>query len=144
MERLRLVQGAQGRIEKRRSDRRRIVVPGQIIWKDSRGTTRVAPVRTKDVSEYGVSVDCLGGLPIPQYRLVYLQLDREARDRTDLPEVLRKPGVFSAVFRVGECLQATGAPSGYALRLLVEPKPQAQPAAAEAALARPAGRILSA
>jgi hypothetical protein len=29
--------------------------------------------------------------------------------------------VLSAVFRVGECQQATGAPRDYALRLLVEP-----------------------
>ena len=30
--------------------------------------------------------------------------------------------VLSAVFRVGECSQRTGAPTEYALRLLVEPK----------------------
>jgi hypothetical protein len=37
--------------------------------------------------------------------------------------------VLSAIFRVGEDNQATGAPSEYALRLLVEPARQAQPAA---------------
>jgi hypothetical protein len=47
-----------------------------------------------------VSVDCLGGTPIPQYRLVYFQVDREARNRPDLPLALRKSSVLSAVFRV--------------------------------------------
>ena len=68
-----------------------------------------------------VSVECLGGLPIPQFRLVYFQVDREERNRPELPEVLRKASVLSAVFRVGECVQSTGAPGDYALRLLVEP-----------------------
>lgn len=120
-QRLRLVQGGHTRIEKRAAERRRVAVPGQIVWKDARGTTRMAPVRTRDVSEYGVSVECLGGLPIPQFRLVYFQVDREERNRPELPEVLRKASVLSAVFRVGECVQSTGAPGDYALRLLVEP-----------------------
>ena len=59
--------------------------------------------------------------PIPLYRLVYFQIDRDARHRPDLPEALRKPNVLSAVFRVGPYSQTTGAPSEYALRLLVEP-----------------------
>jgi hypothetical protein len=121
-QRLRLVQGGQTRIDKRAAERRRVAVPGQIVWKDARGTTRMAPVRTRDVSEQGVSVECLGGMPIPQFRLVYFQVDREERHRADLPEPLRRPSVLSAVFRVGDCLQATGAPGDYALRLLVEPQ----------------------
>ena len=120
--RLRLVQGGQMRTDKRASERQRLAVPGQIVWKDARGTTRMAAVVTRDVSESGVSVDCLGGMPIPLFRLVYFQLDREARNRMDLPPVLRKSSVLSAVFRVGPCRQATGAPSEYALRLLVEPE----------------------
>jgi hypothetical protein len=103
------------------AERRRLAVPGQIVWKDARGTTRMAPVVTRDVSEYGVSVECLGGIPIPLYRLVYFQIDREARNRPDLPPSLRKSNVLSAVFRVGPCQQSTGAPSDYALRLMVEP-----------------------
>ena len=120
-QRLRLVQGGQGRVDKRAAERRRVSVAGQIVWKDARGTTRVAPVRTRDVSDSGVSVECLGGMPIPQFRMVYFQLDREERNRADLPTVLRRSSVLSAVFRVGECQQATGAPADYALRLLVEP-----------------------
>jgi hypothetical protein len=121
-QRLRLVQGGQGRSEKRAAERRRVAVPGQIVWKDARGTTRIASVVTRDVSEHGVSVECLSGTPIPLYRLVYFQIDRDARHSSDLPAALRKTSVLSAVFRVGACQQATGAPRDYALRLLVEPE----------------------
>ena len=96
-------------------------MPGQIVWKDARGATRMASVVTKDVSENGVRVECLGGVPIPLYRLVYFQLDRCMRERTELPPALRKSNVLSAIFRVGPASQATGAPTDYALRLLVEP-----------------------
>ena len=120
-QRLRLVQGTHTRSEKRASERRSLAVPGQIVWKDARGATRMASVVTKDVSENGVRVECLGGVPIPLYRLVYFQLDRCMRERMELPPALRKSNVLSAIFRVGPASQATGAPTDYALRLLVEP-----------------------
>lgn len=121
-QRLRLVQGGhQPRSEKRTSERRRLSVPGQIVWKDARGATKLTSVVTRDVSDHGVSVECLNGASIPLYRLVYFQVDREARHQPDLPEALKKPNVLSAVFRVGADNRATGAPSEYALRLLVEP-----------------------
>jgi|SRR6266545_3162762 len=123
-QRLRLVQGG-GRYEKRTEDRLRVAVPGQILWKDARGGTRMAAVVTRDVSAHGVSVECQGGTPIPLYRLVYFQLDRSARNRTDLPSQLRKSTVLSAIFRVGPYSDHTGAPTDYALRLLVEPERQA-------------------
>ena len=85
-------------------------------------------VITRDVSEHGVAVECLNGAAIPLYRLVYFQVDREARHKPDLPAALRKPNVLSAIFRVGVDNRATGAPSEYALRLLVEPARAAQPA----------------
>jgi len=122
-QRLRLVQGG-SRYEKRNEDRLRIAVPGQILWKDARGSTRMASVLTRDVSTHGVSVECQGGTPIPLYRLVYFQVDRGARNRTDLPASLRKSTVLSAVFRVGPFSDQTGAPTEYALRLLVEPQRQ--------------------
>jgi hypothetical protein len=121
-QRLRLVQGGQQpRGDKRTSERRRLEVPGQIVWKDAGGTTRFASVVTRDVSEHGVAVQCLNGTAIPRYRLVYFQIDREARNRPDLPAALRKPNVLSAIFRVGPYSEQTGSPSDYALRLLVEP-----------------------
>jgi hypothetical protein len=122
-QRLRLIQGG-GRYEKRHEDRHPIAVPGQILWKDARGATRMAAVVTRDVSAHGVSVDCLGGNPIPLYRMVYFQVDRAARNRTDLPAPLRKASVLSAIFRVGPISEATGAPAQYGLRLLVEPERQ--------------------
>ena len=121
-QRLRLVQGACARADKRAAERYLVNVPGQIVWKDAHGTTRMASVVTRDISEHGVRVDCLGGTPIPLYRLVYFQVERTSRSRPDLPEPLRKSTVLSAVFRVGPCSQATGAPTDYALRLLVEPE----------------------
>jgi hypothetical protein len=121
-QRLRLVQGGHPRSDRRASERRNIAVPGQIVWKDAKGTTRMAAVVTRDVSEHGVSVDCLGGMPIPLFRLVHFQVDREFRARLDLPGALRKTSVLAAVFRVGPCRQATGAPGEYALRMLVEPE----------------------
>jgi len=143
-QRLRLVQGGHGRSEKRVAERRRLQVPGQIIWKDARGTTRVASVMTRDVSDHGVSVECLSGTPIPQYRLVYFQVDREARHRADVPPALRKSSVLSAVFRVGACRQATGAPSDYALRLLVEPERKVTPTTTVSPIHIEAGRTLTA
>ncbi len=85
----------------------------------------MAAVVTRDVSAHGVSVECLGGTPIPLYRLVYFELDRTARNRHDLPAPLRKSSVLSAIFRVGPTSEVTGAPSEYGLRLLVEPQRQA-------------------
>ena len=126
-QRLRLVQGGHhARSDKRSCERRRLAVPGQIVWKDARGNTKLTSVVTRDVSEYGVSVECLNGAAIPLYRLVYFQVDRDARNHADLPSALKKPNVLSAVFRVGDDNQAIGGPSGYALRLLVEPARQAQ------------------
>jgi hypothetical protein len=100
------------------------LVPGQILWKDARGSTRMASVVTRDVSPHGVTVECQGGTPIPLYRMVYFEVDRAARNRADLPAVLRKSSVLSAIFRVGPVSEATGAPTEYGLRLLVDPQPQ--------------------
>lgn len=126
-QRLRLVQGGhQPRNDKRTSERRDLAVPGQIVWKDAKGNTKLTSVMTRNVSDNGVSVECLNGASIPLYRLVYFQIDREARHRPDVPDALRKPNVLSAIFRVGEDSRATGAPAEYALRLLVEPVRAAQ------------------
>ena len=130
-QKLRLVQATTTAtaVEKRSATRRQLAVPGQIVWKDARGTTRMASVVTRDVSETGVSVECLQGPAIPLYRIVYFQVDRSARTRKDLPPALRGSNVLSAVFRVGDFSQRTGAPTEYALRLLVEPQRLASAAA---------------
>jgi hypothetical protein len=142
-QRLRLVQGGQTR-DKRSAERRRVAVPGQIVWKDARGTTKLVSVVTRDVSEHGVLVECQNGATIPLYRLVYFQIDREARHRPDLPASLRKPNVLSAIFRVGPCSEVTGAPSEYALRLLVEPVREAAEKPAPAAAWTDGNRTMTA
>lgn len=129
-QRLRLVQGSAARSEKRTAERLRVRLPGQIVWKDARGRTQMASVMTADISAQGVRIECRTGLMLPLYRLVHFQVDRHLRSRPDLPPALKKQSVLSAVFRVGECSEATGTPTEYALRLLVEP------AAASAAPAR--------
>lgn len=108
--------------EKRSADRRAVAVPGRIIWKDRNGTTRMASVMTRDVSEQGVLLDCVSSCTIPLFRLVDLHVDRAARSRPELPAALKRPQVLAAVYRVGPYSQVTGTPQSYALRLLVTPE----------------------
>lgn len=92
------------------------------MWHDARGVKRVANVETRDVSHDGVYLMCTSGDPIPLYRLVQLQLEPgKARDSAVLPAALKAGSVLSAVYRLGPAERRTGAPSGYALRLLLEP-----------------------
>ena len=106
----------------RRAERLPVNVPGRLTWKDARGMPRFASVMTRNVSDEGVYLECRGGEPIPLFRLVYLQLEREGREVAELPSALKDGRVLSAVYRVGPCEPSTGAPSGYALRLLVDPR----------------------
>jgi hypothetical protein len=106
---------------RRAAERHRLTIPGRLTWRDNRGMTRFASVTTRDVSESGVYLESHGSDPIPLFRLVYLQLDRTTRDIAGLPAALKTGRVLSAVYRIGPCEPATGAPSGYALRLLIEP-----------------------
>ena len=107
---------------RRIAERAQITLPGRLTWRDSRGMTRFATVVTRDVSESGVYLECRGSDAIPLYRLVYLQLERGVRETDGLPPALREGRVLSAVYRVGPCEPTTGTPSGYALRLLIEPR----------------------
>jgi hypothetical protein len=91
------------------------------MWKDQRGTTRFASVLTRDVSEYGVYVECQSAVTIPLYRLVQFQLERDARESDPIPYPLRHGRVLSAVYRVTPATKS-GAPQGLALRLMVDPK----------------------
>ena len=82
---------------------------------------RFTSVVTRDVSEAGVFVDASGAAAIPLHRIVHVQLERTARDMEGIPTRLRDGRVLSAVWRVAPCQKATGTPSGYALRFLVDP-----------------------
>ena len=106
-------------------------MPGRLTWRDARGIPRFATVITRDVSADGVYLECRGGEPIPLYRLVYLQIERDDREADVLPPALKDGRVLSAIYRVGPCEPATGMPSGYALRLLVDPRAMDMTAVAE-------------
>ena len=101
--------------------RHKVRVPGRLTWRDSSGTLRFVSVVTCDVSDLDVFVECQVPASIPLYRLVHLQIERGARESTELPVSLRGGKVLSAVYRVGAYRAATGTPHGYALRLLIEP-----------------------
>lgn len=104
----------------------------------------MASVITRDVSDHGVSVDCLQGTPIPLYRLVYFQVDRAERQHADLPPALRGSHVLSAIYRVDPCSAETGVPGGYALRLLVEPERAASVSSTASSRSGAAGRTMTA
>ena len=115
------MRGARETGEQRTTTRQALGVPGRLVWKDSRGTTRFNSVVIRDISETGAYVESLSGAAIPLFRLVSLQAERSVEPDL-LPGCLRHGRVLSAVFRVGPSSRATGTPEGYGLRLLVEPK----------------------
>ena len=92
----------------RGAGRQKISLPARLTWKDQRGATRFASVVTRNVSEYGVYVECQSAVSIPLFRLVQFQLERDARDVDALPRSLRQGRILSAVYRVQPCL-ASGA-----------------------------------
>ena len=107
---------------KRSSERVALTVPARITWKDASGAVRFASVKTRDISDAGVFVECEAGAAIPLYRLVHLQVERGVSLNHQLPTTLREGRVLSAVWRVAPCRRSTGTPSGYALRFLVDPQ----------------------
>ena len=107
-------------VNKRSTDRRPVALPARLTWKDQRGATRFVSVTAKNVSEFGVYVECEAPLPIPLYRLVQFQLERDVRETEDIPRCLRQGRVLTAVYRVAPKTKSTA--HGLALRLLVEPR----------------------
>jgi hypothetical protein len=118
-----------------RSVRRQVAVPARLTWKDAAGAVRFTSVMTRNVSEAGVFVEAPGAAAIPLYRIVHVQLERNARDVEGIPTKLREGRVLSAVWRVGPCQKTTGTPSGYALRFLVDPHENAGEQASESRMA---------
>ena len=112
--------------DKRAAERHPVTLPARLTWKDQRGASRFASVVTRDVSEFGVYVECPTGVSIPLYRLVQFQLERDA-DRVPVPTALRGR-VLSAVYRVHPNGTAGRRP-GLALRLMVDPKRRPAPLA---------------
>ena len=64
-------------------------VPGRLTWRDSTGTLRFVSVVTSDVSDLDVFIECQVPASIPLYRLVNFQIERGARESTELPAALR-------------------------------------------------------
>jgi hypothetical protein len=107
----------------RSAERRAITLPARLTWKDQRGTTRFATVVTRNVSDFGVYVECQSPVSIPLYRLVQFQLERDARAADALPGALQQGRVLGAVYRVTP--PSSSQPQGLALRLMVDPKQRA-------------------
>jgi hypothetical protein len=112
---------AQRSINKRTAERQTVALPARLTWKDQRGTTRFASVVTRNISEYGVYVECRSAVSIPLFRLVQFQLESDARDRDLVPDALRQGRILSAVYRVSPP-RPSGTPQGLALRLMVDPR----------------------
>jgi len=121
--------------QKRAFDRRAVMIPARLTWKDQRGATRFASVVTRNVSEFGVYVECQSAVSIPVYRLLHFQLEREVRDSDGLPSTLRQGRILAAVYRVATPT-AAGTRQGLALRLMIDPKRVAASAPAAQTLAR--------
>lgn len=83
--------------------------------------TRFLSVVTRDVSEFGVFVECESAVTIPLYRLVQFQLEQNGEDPNTLPAPLRQGRLLSAVYRVSPPA-SSGGRQGFALRLMVDPK----------------------
>jgi hypothetical protein len=109
--------------DKRISTRRPVALPARLTWKDQRGATRFASVVARNVSDFGIYVECNTPVSIPLYRLVQIQLERQNGETDGVPRALRNGRVLSAVYRVSP--KSKSVPQGFALRLLVEPKREA-------------------
>ena len=105
----------------RSAERRSVNLPARLTWKDHRGAARFASVVTRDMSEFGVFVECQTAVSIPLYRLVQFQLEREVRESDPVPVSLRAGRILSAVYRV-TAATSSGGRQGLALRLMVDPK----------------------
>src|SRR5262245_39226237 len=107
-------------LNKRGDDRRAIMLPARLTWKDQHGNPRFASVVTRNVSEYGVYVECQSPVSISLFRLVQFQLERDARAMDALPESLKQGRILSAVYRISPGT-TSGVRQGLALRLMVDP-----------------------
>ena len=105
---------------KRGTERRAVALPARLTWKDQRGATRFASVVARNVSEFGVYVECDSPVSIPLFRLVQFQLERDGRGADMLPGTLQQGRVLSAVYRVSP--PSGSKPQGLALRLMVDPR----------------------
>jgi hypothetical protein len=107
--------------ERRIEARVPITVSGRLAWTDADGAARSADVRTENVSQHGVLLDCLSVTDIPLHRLVSVSLSAPDRGLDPLPRSLHNRHTPAAVYRIGPPRDPHRADRRYALRLLVEP-----------------------
>jgi hypothetical protein len=105
---------------KRHAERRAVALPARLTWKDQRGATRFAMVLTRDISDFGVYVECKSPVSIPLFRLVQFQLEREVRESDKLLGPLQQGRVLGAVYRVAP--PSSSNVQGLALRLMIDPR----------------------
>src|SRR6476660_2904782 len=101
-------------------ERRPVALPARLTWKDQRGATRFATVVARNVSDFGVYVECQSPVSIPLFRLVHFQLERDVRQSDALPASFMQGRILSAVYRVTP--PASARPQGLALRLMIDPR----------------------
>ena len=106
--------------DNRSAERRCVTFPARLTWKDQHGTLRFATVLARNVSDFGVYVECEAPVSIPLYRLVQFHVDPMAGEGVLLPEALLQGYVLSAVYRVSPA--SASQPQGLALRLMVDPR----------------------
>jgi hypothetical protein len=123
---------------RRMADRMNVMLPARLTWKDQHGSDRFASVVTRDVSEFGVYVECPSPVSVSKFRLVQFQLERDARDVARLPDVLRQGRLLSAVYRVVPPTRSGGR-QGLALRLMVDPRRHPHPGIEPLELVRASG-----
>lgn len=106
--------------DKRGTTRRAVSLPARLTWKDARGTMRFATGVTRNVSDFGVYVECLTPVSIPLYRLVQVQVERSGMASSEVPSSLLRGRVLSAVYRVSPASMSQR--QGFALRLMIDPR----------------------
>jgi hypothetical protein len=94
-------------------------VPARLTWKDARGTMRFATGVARNVSDFGVYIECQTPVSIPLYRIVQVQIERDGLAST-LPSALLRGRVLSAVYRISPASMSKR--QGIALRLMVDPR----------------------
>lgn len=104
----------------RAAKRLELALPVRLTWKKADGATQFASVVTRNVSQYGVYVECASPVSIPLFRLVQFQLDVQVDSNVPLPASLRHGRILSAVYRIVPPT-SYGALQGLALRLMVDP-----------------------
>lgn len=107
--------------ERRIEARVPITVAGRLAWTDADVAARSAEVKTKNVSERGVLLDCLAVTDIPLHRLVSVSLSAPERGVKPLPRSLHNRHTPAAIYRIEPPRDPHRANRRYALRLLVEP-----------------------